>query len=239
MQMEMKDNFVCVECGRKAKSIFKRYENGITKLSRCVYCGHLVDEYTELDGVLVFLNLLLHKIQAFRHLIYNRTFTNHKKWLFLYMLTDIYSKWCFISKWRCKEKEQSEMEKWNDFMTNYFLMLTIVTLCEYITQTIVALCLIKSIAVKNGYHNLSMEKIVQVLIISQYGRLFNMAVAIWSSDDYLFFMLAQCLIFTTSVQSFRVLLSRSSMLVSMVTSVISLATSFLVAMVAQYHFISL
>ena len=34
--MEMEDEFVCVECGRKAKSIFKRYDNGITKLSRCV-----------------------------------------------------------------------------------------------------------------------------------------------------------------------------------------------------------
>jgi len=28
--------FVCVECGEKAESVYRTYENGITKLSICV-----------------------------------------------------------------------------------------------------------------------------------------------------------------------------------------------------------
>ena len=34
-------------------------------------CGKTVDKYSEYDGVLIFLDALLHKPQAFRHVLFN------------------------------------------------------------------------------------------------------------------------------------------------------------------------
>ena len=53
----------------KCKKLIMYFESFVFFQNNCL---HLVDEYTEMDGVLVLLDLLLHKIQAFRHIIFNR-----------------------------------------------------------------------------------------------------------------------------------------------------------------------
>ncbi|CAB4041433.1 ARV1-like isoform X1, partial [Paramuricea clavata] len=68
----IQNDFVCVECGLKSDEVYKEFKGGSFKLCICKFCQQRVDKYVEFDTVLVFLDIILHKIQAYRHLIFNK-----------------------------------------------------------------------------------------------------------------------------------------------------------------------
>jgi hypothetical protein len=41
-------------------------------MSHCSHCNQLVDKYTEYDFVIIIIDLILHKSEVYRHLIFNR-----------------------------------------------------------------------------------------------------------------------------------------------------------------------
>lgn len=75
------DGVVCVSCGARVAHLFTAYSAGAVRLSPCEPvdapdgrgCGaRLADPFLERDGVLVFLDLLLLRRPAFRHVLINR-----------------------------------------------------------------------------------------------------------------------------------------------------------------------
>jgi hypothetical protein len=74
------DGVVCVACGAHVAHLFTAYSAGAVRLSQCAPvngalrgCGaRLADPFLERDGVLVFLDLLLLRRPAFRHVLINR-----------------------------------------------------------------------------------------------------------------------------------------------------------------------
>ena len=66
------DRLICVECMcDENSSLYKKYSEGNLRLTRCIRCGSFVDRYVEYDGVLIVLDLVLHKNPAYRHLLFN------------------------------------------------------------------------------------------------------------------------------------------------------------------------
>ena len=63
----------CVECGACIPHVYKEYSKGNIRLSVCETCGHVADKYVEYEVVLIVIDLLLFKPQAYRHILYNRT----------------------------------------------------------------------------------------------------------------------------------------------------------------------
>ncbi|XP_010428386.1 PREDICTED: protein arv1 homolog [Camelina sativa] len=61
----------CVECGHKAKSLFIQYSPGNFRLMKCENCEEVADEYVECELMIIFIDLILHKTKAYRHLLYN------------------------------------------------------------------------------------------------------------------------------------------------------------------------
>jgi hypothetical protein len=55
-------------CGR----LYKRFGNDTIKLSDCSRCHNYIDEYCEREWLLVILDLILFRPQAFRHVLFNR-----------------------------------------------------------------------------------------------------------------------------------------------------------------------
>ncbi|EGW31596.1 uncharacterized protein SPAPADRAFT_56416 [Spathaspora passalidarum NRRL Y-27907] len=65
---------ICIECGNPdIKCLFSRYKSEYIKLTVCPYCGQIADKYIEYDSVILFLDILLLKKQAYRHLAFNLT----------------------------------------------------------------------------------------------------------------------------------------------------------------------
>jgi len=62
----------CVECGNAVHSTYRDYGKGNIRLTICRNCNYTVDKYVEFQAVLIMIDLMLHKPQAYRHILYNR-----------------------------------------------------------------------------------------------------------------------------------------------------------------------
>mmetsp|Transcript_5191 Transcript_5191/g.14983 ORF Transcript_5191/g.14983 Transcript_5191/m.14983 type:complete len:323 (-) Transcript_5191:30-998(-) len=63
----------CVECLTPSPSLFKQYSTpAAVKLTRCRNCGNDVDPYVERETLLVSIDLVLHRTEAYRHALFNR-----------------------------------------------------------------------------------------------------------------------------------------------------------------------
>lgn len=63
---------ICVECTNPdIECLYSEFNSKYIKLTICPQCGNLADKYIEFDNVMVFLDILLLKPQAYRHLAYN------------------------------------------------------------------------------------------------------------------------------------------------------------------------
>lgn len=62
---------ICIECAHRTESLYTVYSNRHIQLTDCSHCQKVVDRYVEFDNVLLFIDLLLLKPGAYRHLVYN------------------------------------------------------------------------------------------------------------------------------------------------------------------------
>lgn len=63
---------ICVECtNQDIECLYSEFKSKYIKLTICPQCGNLADKYIEFDNVMIFLDILLLKPQAYRHLAYN------------------------------------------------------------------------------------------------------------------------------------------------------------------------
>lgn len=65
---------ICIECGNpEIQRLYSEYKNSYITLTICSKCNNVADKYIEYDNVLLFIDLLLLKPQAYRHLAFNLT----------------------------------------------------------------------------------------------------------------------------------------------------------------------
>ena len=66
-----KINYHCIECGEETKKLSIEIKSDDIRLNICKYCNKYVDKYIEYEFIIIFIDLLLHKISAYRHIIFN------------------------------------------------------------------------------------------------------------------------------------------------------------------------
>lgn len=65
---------ICIECGySNIDCLYSKYKSDYIKLSVCPECNKIADKYIEYDSVILFLDILLLKRRAYKHLAYNLT----------------------------------------------------------------------------------------------------------------------------------------------------------------------
>lgn len=64
-------SYYCIECGALSESLVTDLDD-VLRLVRCDSCLNVADKYIEVDRTLLLLELLLHRPQAYRHLLLNR-----------------------------------------------------------------------------------------------------------------------------------------------------------------------
>ncbi|KAI8332975.1 Arv1 protein [Blakeslea trispora] len=62
----------CVECGQPVANLYTQYSKDNIRLTTCDRCNQFADKYVEHDFVIIFIDMLLHKPQVYRHLLFNR-----------------------------------------------------------------------------------------------------------------------------------------------------------------------
>ncbi|KAI4302499.1 hypothetical protein MLD38_038235 [Melastoma candidum] len=61
----------CVECGSHVESLYVQYSPGNIRLMKCERCKAVADGYIECEHMILLIDLILHKPQAYRHLLFN------------------------------------------------------------------------------------------------------------------------------------------------------------------------
>lgn len=64
--------YICVECGSPVETLYHEFSLGNIKLTRCTVCQSVADKYIEYELILVSIDIALHRIQAYRHVLFNR-----------------------------------------------------------------------------------------------------------------------------------------------------------------------
>jgi transcription elongation factor Elf1 len=68
----MTTNYRCIECSHPTPQIYVEYGKGNIRLMQCENCGKFCDKYVEFDLTILFIDMILLKATAYRHLVYNR-----------------------------------------------------------------------------------------------------------------------------------------------------------------------
>ena len=85
---EQNEQYKCINCLAESDSLYQKYSEGVIRLTECVSelwipsgfffsnfvqknCGKIVDRYIEYETVMVVVDMLLHYIEAYRHILYN------------------------------------------------------------------------------------------------------------------------------------------------------------------------
>ncbi|CCF59600.1 hypothetical protein KAFR_0H01910 [Kazachstania africana CBS 2517] len=74
---------ICIGCTKPVKSLYIVYSNNHIQLTECPHCHGIVDKYVEIDNILLFIDLLLLKPGAYRHMVFNsleETLSKYDDW---------------------------------------------------------------------------------------------------------------------------------------------------------------
>ena len=62
----------CTLCGHGCRETVKDFGQNSFSLAVCRHCGGTCDKYVEFELTLVVFDLVLHRISAYRHVLFNR-----------------------------------------------------------------------------------------------------------------------------------------------------------------------
>ena len=106
---------ICVECGHDVKALYREFSKGNIRLAHCEFCGELADKYVELDAHIVFIDLVLHRVQAYRHVLYNRQIVRVSREILKFLVV-IFAFDSFDLWFRLQNRSQERLERpWEEF----------------------------------------------------------------------------------------------------------------------------
>lgn len=98
---------ICIECTYPIKSLYTTYSPTNIRTTACPNCNKFADKYIEHDAVIIVIDLLLLKPQAYRHMVFNVLSPDNESdslhpqtkrmWL-LITLFDVYLTWAWAEK---------------------------------------------------------------------------------------------------------------------------------------------
>lgn len=71
---------ICIECIESVSSLYTQYSPSNIRLTACPRCNKFADKYIEYDNVLIFVDIILLKPQAYRHLVFNVLTPEEQVW---------------------------------------------------------------------------------------------------------------------------------------------------------------
>ncbi|XP_064622739.1 protein ARV1-like isoform X2 [Lineus longissimus] len=193
--------YTCIECGKGADELYKDFSRGIIKISHCVHCGKVVDKYVEFDNVVIFLDAILHKTQAYRHILFNVEIQSHWKLAVFFLFCDAYTKWAKHKDHVNHENNiifyaALELSFYHMFLASIFELATFLvslSLLLFAMNTCFKMCS-------------QIMPVLKGVLLSNMGKLFVVPAIIWGQSNSLYYLvLTRIFIFTSNSQALRVL----------------------------------
>ncbi|XP_049645626.1 protein ARV1 isoform X2 [Suncus etruscus] len=195
----------CIECNEGAKELYRDYNHGILKLTICNSCQKPVDKYIEYDPVIILINAILCKTQAYRHILFNTEINMHGKLCIFCLLCEAYLRW-----WQLQDSNQKNDP--DDFIRyakewDFYRMFAVASLEQtaFFVGIFTFLWIQKPMLVgkKNNF-----TLLLKALLLSSYGKLLLIPAVIWEHDyTTLCLQLIKVFVLTSNFQAIRVTLN--------------------------------
>ncbi|KAJ2476565.1 sterol homeostasis protein, partial [Coemansia sp. RSA 2320] len=202
---------ICIECGYPVASLYTEYGVGHIRLTQCEYCKSFADKYVEHDVVIVFIDMLLHKPQVYRHLLVNKLEfrqplieKNVAKLGILLVLFNVYIDWFRLEEGgRLRGQEELLFGKQHSFAIQYVAILML--------SAVDAASLLVGILLASVIHQRSLLQVKRwatistALIISSFGKVLMILLVIWEYNESYYPWLLDFLLFTSHSTAISVL----------------------------------
>nr|XP_043904450.1 protein ARV1 isoform X2 [Solea senegalensis] len=205
-QIMDKGGFRCVECSENAPELHRDYSNGILKITICS-CQKPVDKYIEYDPVIILIDALLCKTQAFRHILFNTSLNIHWKLCVFCLLCEAYLRWSLLPG-----SEQSTdpadiiryTKEWEFYGMFGLAALELLAFCG----SVLFFLWVAVARLRGG--TLEFSLLVRALLLSCYGKCLLIPAVIWEHDySPLCLGLIKLFVLTSNSQAIRVILNSS------------------------------
>ncbi|XP_041108514.1 protein ARV1 isoform X2 [Polyodon spathula] len=198
-------SYKCIECNQEANELHRDYSYGVLKITICS-CQKPVDKYIEYDPVIILIDTLLCKAQAYRHIIFNTTLNIHGKLFVFCLLCEAYLRWSQLQGSR-QSSDPADIIRYTKEWDFYRMFgLAALELIMFLVGVFTFLWLIK------GYLKTIPEPamMLKALLLSSYGKLLVIPAVIWEHDySPLCLHLIKVFVLTSNSQAVRVILNCS------------------------------
>lgn len=203
---------ICIECGHPVASLYTEYGIGHIRLTQCEHCKSFADKYVEHDVVIVFIDMLLHKPQVYRHLLVNQlefqqSFIdrNITKLGILLVLFNVYIDWFRLEEGgRLRGQTELLFGKQYSFALQYILILMLSVLDAVVH--LLGILLATIILERNPQQQIKRwATISTTMIVSSFGKVLMIMLVIWEYNEPYYPWLLDFLLFTSHSTAFSVL----------------------------------
>ncbi|KAJ2785707.1 sterol homeostasis protein [Coemansia javaensis] len=202
---------VCVECGSPVSALYAEYGAGHIRLTQCNECKSFADKYVEHDVVIMFIDMLLHKPQVYRHLLVNKLefrrplLERHiAKLGILLVLFNVYIDWFRLEEGgRLRGQRELLFGRQLSFAAQYLVILAF--------SAVDAAAQLGGILLASGIHQRSTRvarrwaTVATALIISGFGKVLMILLVIWDYNEAYYPWLLDFLQFTSQSTAVSVL----------------------------------
>nr|XP_012593655.1 protein ARV1 isoform X2 [Microcebus murinus] len=219
----------CIECNQEAKELYRDYNHGVLKITICKSCQKPVDKYIEYDPVIILINAILCKAQAYRHILYNTKINIHGKLCMFCLLCEAYLRW-----WQLQDSNQNTApddliryaKEWD-----FYRMFAIASL-EQAAFFIGIFTFLWAEQPLTSKKKPNFILLLKALLLSSYGKLLLIPAVIWEHDyTPLCLKLIKVFVLTSNFQAIRVTLNINRKL-----SLLAILSGFLLESTMVYIF---
>ncbi|CCG25541.1 Arv1 protein [Candida orthopsilosis Co 90-125] len=248
---------ICIECGhRNIPSLYSKYKSEYVKLTVCESCNKICDKYIEYDTVILFLDILLLKKPAYRHLAYNLTewqIISHSSWglkyqnlirlITLIILFDVYLTWATFERsqfWQQGKSEEgiSQLVLRQSLTSQYMFFIIVISL-RHLVSNFIMQCILRghygfgnwqnTVIPQHDHRGYVTAVLLTTIMCSGSVKLFRILTLIWPYDISIPYRTFDMIGFIYVIEALHVVTGLAYMTVVTTISVSSLVSYMAVA----------
>lgn len=178
----------CVHCGTAVNEVYVQYSPGNIRLTKCAKCKCVADEYVECEMMIVLIDLILHKPEAYRHLFFNYPNLNKLDMKDLIWKTSL----LFVLLDSCKQSliggGKVDAVKWDSlsaFLLTAGKLVALVTVRNIVFLSTIVIASLFLLQNRPSWKMRRWTDSLLALLLSSYFKFFTLAMMVWDFSPFM------------------------------------------------------
>lgn len=218
----------CVHCGTSINEVYVQYSPGNIRLTKCAECKCVADEYVECEMMIILIDLILHKSEAYRHLFFNYPNLNKLNMKDLIWKTSL----LFFLLDSCRQSligaGKVNAVKWDSFSSflstagKLMALVLVQNLVFFLTTLMASLFLMRS----GAHWRLRWMDLLLALLLSSYFKLFTFAMMVWDFSPFMVHIV-EMFVLSSNTIALKVIMNATTPVAAAIIAVGALARFFM------------